>query len=97
MLKQDENLKPRDIYLNELAEANRMIGESLTDSLIEMKKIEAWDWKWPNALGSGAFTLLSIDIGETGNWDKKRLGETIPSPSLQGLYQGYAQILVCCA
>ena len=49
------------------AEANRLIQESLTDDLIELKKIEAWDGKLPSVLGTGTDTLLGIDIGEAGN------------------------------
>ena len=45
------------------AEANRKLQESLTDDLIEMKKVEAWDGKLPQVMGSGADTLLGIDIG----------------------------------
>lgn len=48
------------------AEANRLIQESLTGDLIELKKIEAWDGKLPGVLGSGADTLLGIDVGQTG-------------------------------
>jgi hypothetical protein len=44
------------------ADANRKIQESLTDDLIELKKIEAWDGKLPTVLGTGADTLLGIDI-----------------------------------
>ena len=36
------------------AEANRVIQESLTDDLIEMKKIDAWDGKLPSVMGSDA-------------------------------------------
>ena len=45
------------------ADANRKLQESLTDDLIEMKKVEAWDGKLPQVMGSGADTLLGIDIG----------------------------------
>ena len=41
------------------ADANRMIQESLTDSLIEKKKVEAWDGKLPAVVGSG--TLVGLD------------------------------------
>ena len=44
------------------ADANRKIQESLTDDLIELKKIEAWDGKLPTVLGTSADTLLGIDI-----------------------------------
>ena len=36
------------------AEANRVIQESLTDDLIEMKKIDTWDGKLPSVVGSDA-------------------------------------------
>ena len=49
------------------AEANRLIQESLTDDLIELKKIEAWDGKLPSVLGTGTDTLLGLDISEAGN------------------------------
>ena len=45
------------------ADANRKIQESLTDDLIEMKKVEAWDGKLPQVMGSGTDTLLGIDLG----------------------------------
>ena len=45
------------------ADANRKLQESLTDDLIEMKKVEAWDGKLPQVMGSGADTLLGIDLG----------------------------------
>ena len=42
------------------AEANRKIQESLTDDLIELKKIEAWDGKLPSVMGSDADILLGV-------------------------------------
>ena len=45
------------------AEANRMIRESLTDELLEMKKVEAWDGKLPSVVGSE--TLIGIGIEGT--------------------------------
>lgn len=43
------------------AEANRTISESLTDQIIENKKIEKWDGKLPMVTGgAGAF----VDIGD---------------------------------
>ena len=43
------------------AEANRLIDESLTDRVIENKKIEKWDGKLPKVTGSsGAF----VDVGD---------------------------------
>ena len=44
------------------ADANRKIQESLTEDLIELKKIEAWDGKLPSVIGSGLDTLLDINI-----------------------------------
>ena len=41
------------------AEANQKIQESLTDSLIEKKKVEAWDGKLPTVVGSG--TLIGLN------------------------------------
>ena len=40
------------------AEANRLIQQSLTQELIEMKKVEAWDGKLPTVMGSD--TLLGL-------------------------------------
>ncbi len=42
------------------AEANRLIQESLTGDLIELKKIEAWDGKLPSVIG-GAETILGVN------------------------------------
>ena len=42
------------------AEANRLIRESLTEELIELKKIEAWDGKLPDVIG-GTETILGIN------------------------------------
>ena len=42
------------------ADANRKIQESLTEDLIELKKIEAWDGKLPNVMGSDADILLGV-------------------------------------
>ena len=46
------------------ADANRMIQESLTDSLIEKKKVEAWDGKLPAVVGSGTLVGLDAFTGE---------------------------------
>ena len=46
------------------ADANRKIQESLTQDLIELKKIEAWDGKLPTVLGAGLDTLLDIGTVE---------------------------------
>ena len=45
------------------ADANRTISESLTDNVIEYKKLEKWDGVLPKVTG-GASTL--IDIGDVG-------------------------------
>ena len=42
------------------AEANKMIADSLTDALIEMNKIKAWDGKLPTFVGGGSGTTLPI-------------------------------------
>ena len=44
------------------ADANRKIQESLTDDLIELKKIEAWDGKLPNVMGGYADILLDVPM-----------------------------------
>jgi len=44
------------------AEANRLIQESLTPELIDLKKVEAWDGKLPNVVGSD--TLLNFGLTE---------------------------------
>ena len=41
------------------AEANKMIAESLTPSLIDKIKYEQWDGKMPTVSGSGA-TIVDI-------------------------------------
>lgn len=41
------------------AEANRLIRESLTQELIDLKKVEAWDGKLPAVIGSNA--LIGLD------------------------------------
>lgn len=40
------------------AEANKKIAESLTDNLIELKKIEKWDGKLPQVMGSDTNTIF---------------------------------------
>ena len=44
------------------ADANRKIQESLTDDLIELKKVEAWDGKLPNVMGGYADILLDVPM-----------------------------------
>lgn len=44
------------------AEANRLIRESLTEELIELKKIEAWDGKLPGVYGGTG--ILGIDASD---------------------------------
>ena len=43
------------------AAANRMIQESLTQDLIELKKVEAWNGKLPAVLGGNALVGLGLD------------------------------------
>ena len=46
------------------AEANRKLSESITDKLVEYRKIEAWDGKMPVVMGSdNAFVDVS-DLAE---------------------------------
>lgn len=42
------------------AEANRLINESLTDAVIENKKIERWDGELPAVVGSGSSTFVDV-------------------------------------
>ena len=44
------------------ARANQLISDSLSSSLIELRKIEAWDGKLPSFVGTGAGTLFVIDV-----------------------------------
>lgn len=46
------------------ADANRKIQESLTDSLLEKKKVEAWDGRLPTVVGSGTIIGLNGLTGE---------------------------------
>ena len=46
------------------AEANRKLSESLTDELIELKKVEAWDGRLPSVYGGNALLELGIDTAE---------------------------------
>ena len=41
------------------AEANRKIADSLTDEIIELRKIEKWNGVMPTVTGGGA--ILNID------------------------------------
>ena len=41
------------------AEANRILSKSITDNLVEYKKIEKWDGKMPYATGSNAIIDFS--------------------------------------
>lgn len=43
------------------AEANIVIAESITDKLIEYKKIEQWDGKYPSVYGAGAPLISSVE------------------------------------
>ena len=44
------------------ARANQLISDSLSSSLIELRKIEAWDGKLPSFVGTGAGTLFGLDV-----------------------------------
>lgn len=44
------------------AEANKKIQESLSEELIEVRKIEAWDGKLPGVMGSDIGTFLGIGM-----------------------------------
>lgn len=44
------------------ATANRKLSASLTDSLIEYEKVQAWDGKLPTVTGSSS--IIGLDIGE---------------------------------
>lgn len=46
------------------AEANRKLSESLTDELIELKKVETWDGRLPTVYGGNALLELGIDTAE---------------------------------
>ena len=48
------------------AEANEVIAKSLTDKIIENKKIEKWDGKLPQVTGNGGSI---IDLGDITNAD----------------------------
>lgn len=45
------------------AEANRILSKSITDNLVDYKKVEKWDGKMPYATGSNAIIDFS-DMGE---------------------------------
>jgi regulator of protease activity HflC (stomatin/prohibitin superfamily) len=61
------------------AEANRLISESLTDEVIENKKIEKWNGELPRVTGAGGTMLdMSSVIGDsetTGGYDNEYYGE----------------------
>lgn len=44
------------------AEANKKVADSLTDELIELKKIEKWNGKMPKVTGSGS-TIVDLGTG----------------------------------
>ena len=48
------------------AEANKMIAESLTESLIRFNEIKAWDGKLPVYMaGDGTTTIPVLQFGDT--------------------------------
>lgn len=49
------------------AEANETISKSLTDKIIENKKIEKWDGKLPQVTGNGGSIIDLGDITDTDN------------------------------
>lgn len=58
LLKAEADAEKVRIAAQAQAEANRLIQQSLTQELIEMKKVEAWDGKLPTVMGSD--TLLGL-------------------------------------
>ena len=44
------------------AKANTLISDSLSSSLIELRKIEAWDGKLPSVVGTGNGMLFGLDM-----------------------------------
>ena len=58
VLKAEADAEKIRIAAEAQAKANQLIQESLTAELIELKKIEAWDGKLPQAVGSD--TLIGI-------------------------------------
>jgi regulator of protease activity HflC (stomatin/prohibitin superfamily) len=62
LLKAEAEAEQLRIAAQAQAEANRVIQDSLTPELIELKKIEAWDGKLPTVVGSD--TLLDIGLTE---------------------------------
>ena len=53
------------------ARANQLINDSLSASIIELRKIEAWDGKLPSFVGTGAGTLFGIDVRADARADVK--------------------------
>lgn len=62
LLKAEAEAEQLRIAAEAQAEANRMIQESLTQELIELKKVEAWDGRLPTVVGSD--TLLDIGLND---------------------------------
>ena len=62
LLKAEAEAEQLRIAAQAQAEANRVIQDSLTPELIELKKVEAWDGKLPSVVGSD--TLLSLGLTE---------------------------------
>lgn len=60
LLKAEAEAEQLRIAAQAQAEANRLIQESLTQELIELKKVEAWDGKLPTVMGGNA--LLGLDL-----------------------------------
>ena len=62
LLKAEADAEQLRIAAQAQAEANRLIQDSLSPELIELKKVEAWDGKLPTVIGSD--TLLGIGATE---------------------------------
>lgn len=60
LLKAEADAEKVRIAAEAEADANKKIQESLTDDLIELRKVEAWDGKLPTVMGSD--NLLGIQI-----------------------------------
>lgn len=62
ILKAEADAEKIRIAAEAQAKANNLINDSLTTELIELRKIEAWDGKLPNVMGTGSDTLFGIDL-----------------------------------
>ena len=62
ILKAESDAEKIRIAAEAQAKANALISESISKELIELRKIEAWDGKLPNVMGTGSGTLFGIDV-----------------------------------